>query len=200
MIDQTRHGAVDYGTLDNSSLHGVNEIAGFGRMSLPLQISSVAPYRRAPRPSTAPESFNIVLGLVQVDKKAAKKTAAMPQLQNPASLATGPKFYDCSIMRHSSLSESAETVSRVIATRNQDKESTPTSLSWMSSENGSCSSEKRDSQCLTNVETVAQITDASNALSQHSTISEKMAPYNQSSTFTAAPLILNQVTLASLNI
>jgi hypothetical protein len=73
-----------------------------------------APYRRAPRPSTAPESFNVVLGLVQVDKKAAKKTAAMPRSQNPAALTSGPKFFDFSIMRYSSLAESAESLARVV--------------------------------------------------------------------------------------
>jgi hypothetical protein len=164
MIDQTRHGALDYGTLDNSSLHGVNEVAGFGLTSLSLQLSSTAPYRRAPRPSTAPESFNAVLGLVQVDKKAAKKFAAMPRSQNPAAVTSGPKFFDLSIMRNSSLAQSAENVSR-LATRHQHANLEEASeaadalprTSFSSIETSSALSGESEIPCLSNAETESHL-------------------------------------------
>jgi hypothetical protein len=208
MIDQTRHGALDYGTLDNSSLHGVNEVAGFGLSSLSLQLSSTAPYRRAPRPSTAPESFNAVLGLVQVDKKAAKKSAAIPRSQNHPAVSSGPKFFDFSIMRNSSLAQSAENVSRV-ATRNQhanleEASEATVALPRMSFssprasiETSSALSGESEIPCLSNAENVSQVKETSIAPYHDSMESEVRDSFESCSMIVDGLQISNQVSIVS---
>ncbi len=124
LVDQVRHGALDYGTLDNTSLHGVNEMAGFG-VEASLQIFSTAPFARGPRPPRAPDSFRVALGLSHLDKKAAKKAAAQPVAKTTSDSAKGPKFFHSTVMRNSQLAPFTERLFREASIQSSLQAATP---------------------------------------------------------------------------
>jgi hypothetical protein len=140
------------------------------------------------------------LGLVQVDKKAAKKTAAMPRSQNPAADNSGPKFFDFSIMRNSSLAQSAENVARV-ATRHQDanieeaSEATATLplTSFSSVATSSALSRECDVPCLSNAETESQLKETSIGAHHDFMESEARDSSQPRSMIAEVPQISNQV-------